>query len=110
MANSFVHVELNTDNVKAAKDFYKKIFDWKLDDMPMGPGMTYTMVKPTEGTGGGMQDKNSIGMSSAPTAWLPYVQVGSVKKTVAKAKKLGAQIVVDNRTVEMGTLGLFVDP
>src|SRR5262245_38244918 len=111
MANSFVHVELNTDNLEGAKSFYKKVFDWQLEDMPMGGDMVYTMVKPKEGTGGGMQDKNKIGMSHAATAWLPYVQVDSVKKTMGKAKKGGAQIVVEHQEVPgMGSLGIFVDP
>ena len=34
MANPFVHVELNTTDVGKAKDFYGKLFDWKLEDMP----------------------------------------------------------------------------
>lgn len=108
MPNPFVHVELNTDDVKKAKKFYKSIFGWKLTDMKMGPGMVYTMVDPTGGTGGGMNPKQD---PSAPNAWLPYVAVDSVKKTIAKAKKNGAQILVEYQPVgDMGALGMFVDP
>lgn len=52
MANPFVHVELHTTDPAKAKDFYGKLFAWKMEDMEMGPGMTYTMLKPGEGTGG----------------------------------------------------------
>lgn len=108
MTNAFVHVELNTDNLGAAKTFYKKIFKWKLEDMKMGPGMTYTMFQPGKGTGGGMQAKP---MPGAPTMWLPYVEVDSVKKTIGKAKKLGAQIMVESQDVPgYGSLGIFLDP
>ena len=53
MGNPFVHVELMSTDVGKAKAFYGKLFDWKLEDMDMG-GMTYTMVKVGEGTGGGL--------------------------------------------------------
>lgn len=43
MANPFVHVELHTTDPAKAKDFYGKLFTWKMEDMEMGPGMTYGM-------------------------------------------------------------------
>jgi catechol 2,3-dioxygenase-like lactoylglutathione lyase family enzyme len=82
MANPFVHIELNTGDTAKAKKFYKSLFGWKLQDMPMGPGMTYTMIDVGEGVGGGITKKP---MPKAPTMWLSYVQVDSVKKTMAKA-------------------------
>src|SRR5262245_26104113 len=54
MTNPFVHVELTTDDLDKAKSFYRSLFDWKLNDMDMGGGMTYTMIDVGEGTGGGM--------------------------------------------------------
>jgi predicted enzyme related to lactoylglutathione lyase len=43
--------------------------------------------------------------------WLPYVQVDDVKKTVAKARKLGAEILVDYMEIgDMGAIGIFTDP
>ena len=106
--NKFVHVELNTGDVKAAKKFYKGLFDWKMQDMPMGP-MTYTTIETgAKGEGGGIQQKQ---LAEAPTQWLPYVLVDSVKRTIAKAKKRGAQIVVEHQPIPgMGALGIFVDP
>ena len=107
MPNPFAHIELNTDDVAKAKKFYKRIFDWKLEDMKI-PGAGYTMIDAGKGPGGGMQKKP---MPKAPTMWLPYVQVESVKKTIAKAQKAGAQIMVDYMEVDgMGALGVFVDP
>ena len=49
MANPFVHAELSTQNVGKAKGFYGKLFDWQLEDLPMG-GETYTMIKVGDGT------------------------------------------------------------
>ena len=52
MAHPFVHVELMSTDVGKSKSFYGKLFDWTLEDMDMGD-MTYTLVKPGEGPGGG---------------------------------------------------------
>jgi predicted enzyme related to lactoylglutathione lyase len=110
MANGFCHTELNTTDLGKAKKFYAKLFDWKLADLSMG-GNTYTMVdtgKPAPGmTNGGMQ---KVPMAGMPSAWLTYVLVDDVKKTIAQAKKLGATIHVDGMDVGMGILGIFTDP
>jgi predicted enzyme related to lactoylglutathione lyase len=99
---------LNTDNLGAAKSFYKKMFKWKLTDMKMGPGMTYTMVEPGQQPGGGMQEKP---MPEAPTIWLAYVAVDNLSKSIGKARKLGAQIMVESQEVPgMGSFGIFLDP
>jgi predicted enzyme related to lactoylglutathione lyase len=104
MPNPFAHIELNTDDVAKAKKFYKSLFAWKLGAM----GPDYTMVDVGKGTGGGMQKKP---MPDAPTMWLPYVQVDDVKKTVAKAVKLGATAQVEFMDIgEMGAIGVFTDP
>jgi predicted enzyme related to lactoylglutathione lyase len=107
MPNPFVHIELNTSDVPAAKKFYRGLFDWQLVDQKMG-AMTYTMIGVGKGTGGGMMQKP---MPEAPTQWLSYVEVDDVTKTIAKAKKLGAQIIVDRMEVpDAGVLGIFIDP
>ena len=104
MANPFIHIELNTGDTAKAKKFYKSLFGWKLQDMPMGPDM----IDVGDGVGGGITKKP---MPKAPTMWLSYVQVDSVKKTMAKAAKGGAKIIVAEQPVPgMGTFGIFLDP
>lgn len=108
MANPFVHVELSTTDPAKAKAFYTQLFDWKLEDMPMGPGMTYTMVNPGAGTGGGLMQQMAPG---APSAWLAYVEVSDVKAATAKAASLGAAVVKDITEVPgMGWFSVIVDP
>ena len=107
MKNLMVHTELNTDNPAKAKKFYKALFAWKLTDMP--GEMPYTLINMgSRMMGGGIQKKM---MPKAPTAWLPYVAVADVNKTLAKAKKLGAKIVLPFTEIgDMGTIGIFLDP
>ena len=107
MGNPFAHLELAADDVAAAKKFYKSVFDWKLQDMPMGES-SYTMINVGKGVGGGMTPKM---MPQQPTAWLAYVEVADVKKTIAKAKAAGAQVFVEYQPIgEMGAIGVFADP
>ena len=107
MGNPFVHVELMSNDVGKAKTFYGKLFDWKLEDMPMGD-MTYTMIKVGEGTGGGMM-KNPI--PGAPSAWMAYVLVDDVRAATAKAKSLGANVLKDaTEVMGAGIFSIITDP
>jgi predicted enzyme related to lactoylglutathione lyase len=107
MANPFVHVELNTTDLNKAKTFYGKLFDWKLEDMPMGAD-SYTMIKVGEGTGGGMMKQMVPG---APSAWLAYVNVDDINAATKKAKSLGATIMKDvTEVMGAGWLSIIVDP
>ena len=108
MANPFVHVELNTTDIGKAKAFYGRLFGWKLEDVPMGPGSTYTMIQPGEGTGGGMQ-KHPV--PNAPSNWLAYVAVDDIKASTAKAASLGAKIMQDVTEIPgMGSFSVIIDP
>ena len=108
MANPFVHVELSSTDIGAAKSFYGKLFDWQLEDVPMSADMTYTMIKVGDGTGGGMMKQMIPG---APSFWLSYVMVDDIKASTAKAEKLGAKVMQGvTEVMDMGWLSVIVDP
>ena len=108
MANPFVHVELNTTDVDKAKNFYIQLFNWKLEDMSMGPSGTYTMIGVGDGTGGGLL-KNP--MPGVPSFWLAYVLVDDIRAATRRAAALGAKIVKDSIEVpDMGWLSIIQDP
>jgi len=108
MANNFVHVELNTTDVSKAKSFYGSLFDWKLEDVEMGPGSTYTIIKVGQGTGGGMMQQMIPGAGSS---WLAYVLVDDIAASTAKAKSLGAKVMRDvTEVMGMGWLSIITDP
>ena len=109
MANPFVHVELQTKDLAKAKDFYGKLFDWKLEDIPL-PGGTgsYTMIKVGEGTGGGMFENPD---PNTPSTWLAYVAVDDIAAFTSKARELGATVAQD--VMEVGSYGwmsIIIDP
>ncbi|MBI5557176.1 MAG: VOC family protein [Deltaproteobacteria bacterium] len=105
MANPFVHIELETNDLARAKDFYQKLFDWKLEEVP---GMDYTMINVGEGTGGGMM-KNPV--PDAPSHWLAYVQVDDVAAATSKAKSLGATVCKEPTEIPgYGWFSVITDP
>lgn len=108
MPNPFVHVELNSTNVPRAKAFYQKLFAWKLKDMPMDEGFTYTTISVGKGTGGGMMKQL---MPNTESMWMPYVLVDDIEAATARAKKLGAKIYKGvTEVMGMGRLSIFEDP
>jgi len=108
MANPFVHVELATTDPDKAKSFYQALFDWKLNEMDIGGGMSYTLIDVGEGTGGGMMKHP---MPGEPSVWLAYVNVDDVAAATATAKSLGATIVREVTEVpNAGSFSIIVDP
>jgi uncharacterized protein len=105
MANPFIHVELQTNDLDKAKRFYMAMFDWKPEEFP---AMDYTIIKVGEGTGGGMM-KNPV--PGAPSHWLAYVLVDDVAASTEKAKTLGATVCKDVTEVPgMGWFSVITDP
>lgn len=109
MANPFVHIELQTKDLAKAKDFYSKLFDWKLEDIPMSAdGGVYTMINVGEGTGGGMFANPD---PAVPSHWLAYVGVDDIQASTDKARELGATVVQDVMEVGgHGWLSVIIDP
>ena len=106
MANPFVHIELLTDDLAASKQFYGSLFDWKLEDVPMGEG-GYTMIRVGEGTGGGMMNNPVPG---SPSHWLAYVDVKDLDAAVAKAQSLGATVLRPKTEIPPGWFSVIADP
>ncbi|MBK9033597.1 MAG: VOC family protein [Myxococcales bacterium] len=105
MGNPFVHLDLTTGDVAAAKAFYGAIFGWKFQDFP---AMNWTGIDVGGGVGGGMGPKQS---PEQPTAWTAYVDVADVDQTVARAAAAGATILMPKMEVPgMGWLAVLADP
>jgi predicted enzyme related to lactoylglutathione lyase len=105
MPNPFCHVELNTTDVTKAKDFYRRLFDWKFEDMPGGD---YTMIGVGEGTGGGMMKSPT---PDVPSFWLAYILVDDIQAATRKAQSLGATVIKDVTPVMgAGSFSVLADP
>jgi predicted enzyme related to lactoylglutathione lyase len=112
----FVWNEYIAQDESAAKNFYTKLFGWTtapFQPQTASPAETcaesnYTLFKSGGQDIGGMMKCPQPGL---PAHWLPYVVVSDVAATVATAKKLGAQIVVEPFDIPtIGRMGVFIDP
>jgi predicted enzyme related to lactoylglutathione lyase len=105
MSNPFTYAELHTQDTKAAKTFYRELFDWKMSDHE-NPKGTYTEIDPGEGFPGGLLQA----AKAAGSHWLPYVKVADVAAATTRAKSLGAAPVQEVVEIPEGRFSVLVDP
>jgi len=116
MNHTIVHFEIPAEDPEALHKFYNDLFDWNIVKMPMGDGMDYYMLHtvPTDDQGMTLEPGVNGGMMKrmAPEQRpINYIGVESVADYVAKAKSLGATILMDKSPVPgMGWFAQLVDP
>ena len=108
VAHKPVWVDLSTSDAEAARNFYAKLFGWKLEVNPDPQYGGYALAK----LGG--KDVAGIGpkmMAEAPTAWSVYIGSGDAADTVKKAEAAGGKVVVAPMEVgDQGTMAFVQDP
>jgi predicted enzyme related to lactoylglutathione lyase len=107
----FSWTELMTRDVAGAKKFYAEVLGWEMEDMPMGEGQPYVVLK-AGGTGvGGMMSMPESVPSQVPPHWAAYVTVEDVDATAKKAEQAGATIIVPPTDIpNVGRFCTFQDP
>jgi predicted enzyme related to lactoylglutathione lyase len=96
--------EINTAQSKAVRDFYAKIFGWKLQVLD---GMDYALVdtQTTGAIGGG------IGEARGPNQLVFYIEVDDPQAYLNRIEKAGGKTVVPVTVVpDMVTFAHFADP
>ena len=109
---TFCWVELATTNQAAAKTFYGSLFGWAPEDVPMGPGETYTLLKVAGKDVAAlytmMKEQRDQGV---PPNWLPYVSVESADASAEKARSLGGTLLMGAFDVmDIGRMAVVQDP
>lgn len=106
----FCWTELATPNVKAAKDFYGKVFGWKFSDHDMGD-MTYTMFKRNDKEFGGIWAIPKGKEKEIPPHWMTYILVENLDESLKKATQNGAKIMKPVTAAgDMGRFAIITDP
>ena len=109
MSNPFAYAELHTDAPAAAKTFYAQLLSWRMADAPKSDGSsqgTYTEIQPGEGFPAGLTENRYGGESH----WLPYIKVDDLSASTARAKTLGARVLVESQAIPEGRFSVLVDP
>lgn len=103
-----IHFELNVRNVEKAKEFYEKVFNWKIEkwDGPMEYWFVVTGDKKEAGINGGMGKVESESSSIINT-----IGVEDIDKVIEQIKMMGGKIVNPKHAVPgIGWLAYFKDP
>jgi uncharacterized protein len=109
---TFCWTDLNTTDQEAAKTFYKALFGWSTDDLPVGEGVSYTMAsldgKPVAAIATQPQQQRDAG---APPSWNSYVSVDSADAVLERARELGGVVHAGAFDVmQAGRMGVLQDP
>jgi len=108
VAHKPIWLDLSSSDAAASRDFYSKLFGWKLDVNPDPQYGGYALGK----IGG--KDVAGIGpkMSpEAPTMWLVYIATSDAADTVKKAKAAGGNVLGEPMQVgPQGTMAIIQDP
>lgn len=85
----FVWHDLMTKDAAKAAQFYASLFDWQVQEIPMGP-CTYRMIHCGPGPIGGIMEEQNI-----PAAhWMPYLAVADVDAAAKQIQSLGGSVCV----------------
>src|SRR6266852_5955534 len=108
VAHKPVWTDLSTSDAAAAREFYSKVFGWKVEVNPDPQYGGYALAK----VGG--KDVAGIGpkmMDEAPTAWSVYIGTADAADSVKKAEAAGGKVIVAPMEVgDQGTMAFVADP
>src|SRR5688500_18728629 len=102
--------QCQTTDARAAEQFYRAVFGYGIDEMPMGDGEPYRVLKVDErGVGGLMQIGPQMG--GVPPNWATTFNVADTDKSCAKAEELGAEVLMPPTDLpEIGRFAVLRDP
>jgi len=110
--HAVIHFEIPANNTEKLSEFYKSLFGWKFDKMPMSDGVGEYWIIETKaniegpGANGGMLKK--LGPDHKP---VNYVLVESVDEFSKKIQFLGGKIIVPRTPIaNMGAFAIGSDP
>jgi predicted enzyme related to lactoylglutathione lyase len=97
--------DLISPDVAAAAPFYRELFDWQVDEVPGADGQYWSITNAGRMNGGMMPMP-----PGGHPAWNLYFAVEDVDATVARARELGADLVMGPMDVPNGRFAVIRDP
>ncbi|TWF75598.1 hypothetical protein FHX44_111482 [Pseudonocardia hierapolitana] len=112
---SVVHFEIPADDVARAKEFYRSVFDWQMQDMPE---MDYTIVRTTEvdeatqmPAAPGAVNGGLMRRSQDTPAPVLTIDVESIDQALKQVEAAGGRVVRERTEIPgMGAYAYFTDP
>jgi predicted enzyme related to lactoylglutathione lyase len=108
---TFCWTELLTTSAADGRRFYEALFGWTHAEMPMAGGATYTVFQVNGKPAAGMMQMEGPQFQGVPPNWLSYLSVGDCDAEVARAGKMGAEVLVPPQDVpNTGRFSVLQDP
>lgn len=109
---TFCWTDLSTTDQDAAKAFYGELLGWTPEDVPVGDGAVYSMMrvdgKDVAAISFQPQQQREAGL---PPTWNSYIAVENAEQTLARAEQLGATVHAPAFDVmDAGRMGVVQDP
>ena len=120
--NRIVHFEIPADDLERAKEFYEKVFGWKMKKWEGGEQeywLIETGPKEEMGINGGLMKRVKTVSGEGASGFICTTDVKNLEETAEKVKQAGGKIVTDRMDVpnvgsmyycldtEMNTFGIM---
>lgn len=90
-------MDLTVDDAGKIRDFYSEVTGWKPEPVPMGDYQDFNMTLAATGEPVAGVCHARGGNREIPAAWMAYIVVEDLERSVARAKELGGEVVVPPR-------------
>jgi uncharacterized protein len=108
IANKPAWVDLSTSDAAAARDFYSKLFGWKIEVTSDPQYGGYAMAKINDKDVAGIGPKQS---AEAPSAWSVYIGTPDAEALGKKVEAAGGKVIAPAFDVgDQGRMAVFQDP
>ncbi len=105
--NNFIWADLSTFDLSVAKSFYSTVLKWHYKE---SSELYHTAHYKEAAVSGLYETPEKFREMNMPSFWMSYIQVASIDKTVAKAKKLGGIVELVDHEEAIGPIALIRDP
>ncbi|MCK4940959.1 VOC family protein [candidate division WOR-3 bacterium] len=102
--HGFAHIEIPTTDTQKSKEFYSKIFGWKIDES----APNYVTFSTGDNQGGGFTQESK----PAQDGVVLYIEIEDIVKKLGEIEAAGGKKVKEKTEIspEFGFYGLFIDP
>jgi predicted enzyme related to lactoylglutathione lyase len=109
---TFSWTDLTTTDQDAARAFYGELLGWNAEDVPVGEGIVYSLMKVGDAHVAAISPQPQAQREAGvPPMWNSYVTVESADDAAAKAAELGATVHAPPFDVmEAGRMAVIQDP
>ena len=104
MTTPVVHLELHTGDLAAAREFYAGLCGWRPEQITVQSGSYLALDM------GGAVDGGIVECAARRPLWLPYVEVERITEATARARELGAAVLLEPREGPAGWRSVVVAP